>query len=258
MSLKNTVAVITGGGSGLGAGIGERFAYESAKVVLLDIQKELLEKETEKIISSGYHCSWIETNVTNKESVLSAFEKIKTEYGRIDVLINCAGISRIIPFLECGEDVWDLTMDVNVKGMFFTAQAAAPMFMDQKSGVIINFSSQSGKVGTSSYQAYCASKAGVIGLTQSLAIELAPYQVRVNSICPGVVITPMWDKQVDDYAAKRNLKREEVMPYFASKIPLGRIGTIKDVANLAVFLASDESSYITGQAINVSGGQVMF
>ena len=119
-------------------------------------------------------------------------------------------------------------------------------------------SSQSGKIGAASYQAYCSSKAGIIGLTQSLAVELAPYGIRVNSICPGVVLTPLWDKQMEDYANKRNLKPEEVMPYFAGKIPLGRIGKIEDVANLAIFLASDKASYITGQAINVSGGSVMF
>jgi len=129
--------------------------------------------------------------------------------------------------------------------------------LSHQGGVIINMSSQSGKVGNSHYAAYCASKFGIIGLTQSLAVEFAAQGIRVNAICPGVVPTPMWDTQIEDYARKRGLKPEEVMSYFESKIPMGRIGTAKDVAHAALFLASDEADYITGQALNVSGGSVM-
>ena len=129
--------------------------------------------------------------------------------------------------------------------------------LPHRKGVILNMSSQSGKVGNSHYAAYCASKFGVIGLTQSLALEFAQSGIRVNALCPGVVFTPLWDKMLPDYAAKRNMKPEEVRPYLESKIPLGRLCTPEDVAQTAVFLASDDSSYLTGQALNLSGGSVM-
>ena len=118
-------------------------------------------------------------------------------------------------------------------------------------------SSQSGKVGASQYQAYCASKFGIIGLVQSTAIEFAKSGIRVNAICPGVIQTPLWDMQIDNYAKKRNIKPEEVMPYFKSKIPMGRLGMLQDVVNTTFFLASDDSAYLTGQSINVAGGQIM-
>ena len=127
----------------------------------------------------------------------------------------------------------------------------------QGSGSIINMASQSGKQGNAQYAAYCASKFGIVGLTQSLAIEFAPQKIRVNALCPGVVMTPLWKDMLGDYAKKRNLKDEEVIPYMESKIPLGRLATESDVSAAAVFLASEDSSYLTGQSINVSGGIIM-
>jgi sorbitol-6-phosphate 2-dehydrogenase len=124
-------------------------------------------------------------------------------------------------------------------------------------GAVLNISSQSGKVGNSQYTAYCASKFGIIGLTQSLAVEFAGDGIRINALCPGIVMTPLWDQMLGDYARKRNLQPEEVRPYLERRIPMGRLCTPEDVARTAVFLASDESGYLTGQAINVSGGMVM-
>jgi NAD(P)-dependent dehydrogenase (short-subunit alcohol dehydrogenase family) len=256
--MKGKCVLITGGGSGIGEGLGKAFACEGANVVFVDLNPDVIDIAASIETGKGNKCAGFIADVAKKADVRAAVASAEKEFDHVDILVNCAGISRIIPFLECGEEIWDLTLDVNLKGMFFLAQAAAPGMIKNKSGVIINMSSQSGKIGTSSYQAYCASKAGVIGLTQSLAVELAPYGIRVNSICPGVVLTPMWDKQTADYAKKRNMDPENVMSYFANKIPLGRIGTIEDIANLALFLASDKASYITGQAINVSGGSVMF
>ncbi len=259
MKFEGMVAVITGGGSGIGAGIGKAFAQEGANVAFLDINSEGVCRSAAE--AEAFHknrCLAIVTDVTGKASVERAFDEIDAAFGRIDILVNCAGISKIVPFFECDEKTWDMTLDVNLKGMFLCSQSAATRMVAQNSGIIINLSSQSGKAGTSSYQAYCASKAGVIGLTQSLAIELAKSSIRVNSICPGVVYTPMWDSQIKDYAKKRSMQPDQVMPYFESKIPLGRIGTIEDIAKLAIFLSSEDSSYITGQAINVSGGQIMY
>jgi NAD(P)-dependent dehydrogenase (short-subunit alcohol dehydrogenase family) len=159
--------------------------------------------------------------------------------------------------LECTEEIWDKTIDINLKGTFLCMQSAARIMDRQKSGSIVCMSSQSGKVGGSQYQAYCASKFGVIGLVQSAAMEFAKSGIRINAVCPGVVITPMWDKQTEAYAKKRGIKPEEVMPYFESKIPMGRIGTLEEVVSVTEFLASNDSSYLTGQSINVSGGHVM-
>ena len=156
-----------------------------------------------------------------------------------------------------GEQIWDQTLEVNLKGAFLGCQAAIRRMAPRQAGVIINMSSQSGKVGNSHYAAYCASKFGIIGLTQSLAVEFAAQGIRVNAICPGVVPTPMWDTQIEDYAHKRDLKPEEVMSHFESNIPMGRIGKAEDIAQAALFLASDEADYITGQALNVSGGAVL-
>ena len=129
--------------------------------------------------------------------------------------------------------------------------------LPRKQGIIINMSSQSGKSGNSHYAAYCASKFGIIGLTQSLALEFASEGIRVNAICPGVVLTPLWDEMITDYAKKREMKIEAVKPYLESKIPMGRLCEEKNIADMACFLASDQAAYVTGQSINVSGGAIM-
>jgi sorbitol-6-phosphate 2-dehydrogenase len=159
--------------------------------------------------------------------------------------------------LECTDDLWDLVLRVNLKGTFIGCQTALRHMLPRKSGVILNMSSQSGKVGNSQYAAYCASKFGIIGLTQSLAIEFARDGIRVNAICPGVVFTALWDEQIEDYARKREMRVEDVRPYLEQRIPVGRLCTPEDVGRSAVFLASDDAAYITGQAINLSGGSVM-
>jgi sorbitol-6-phosphate 2-dehydrogenase len=177
--------------------------------------------------------------------------------GPIDIWVNNAGVAFIVPFLDSGEELWDETLRINLKGAFIGCEAAIRRMLRRRRGVVLNMSSQSGKVGNGSYTAYCASKFGIIGLTQSLAVEFARDGIRVNALCPGVVMTPLWEQMLDDYARKRNLKPEEVRPYLKRKIPMGRLCTPEDVARTAVFLASDESDYLTGQAINVSGGTVM-
>jgi sorbitol-6-phosphate 2-dehydrogenase len=153
--------------------------------------------------------------------------------------------------------LWEQTLRINLKGAFIGCQAAIRRMLPRRQGVVLNMSSQSGKVGNSQYTAYCASKFGIIGLTQSLAVEFAGAGIRVNALCPGIVMTPLWDQMLGDYARKRKLKPEEVRPYLEKRIPLGRLCTPEDVARTAVFLASDESDYLTGEALNVSGGMVM-
>jgi sorbitol-6-phosphate 2-dehydrogenase len=197
-------------------------------------------------------------DVADRATVEAAADEIASRWGPADIWVNNAGISRIIPFLECSDELWDLTLRVNLTGTFIGCQVALRQMLPRRRGVILNMSSQSGKAGNSHYAAYCASKFGIIGLTQSLALEFAADGIRVNALCPGVVFTSLWDEQhVGAYGRKRGLQAEEVRPYLESKIPLGRLCTPEDVAQTAVFLASDAAAYITGQAINVSGGSIM-
>lgn len=257
MTFKDKVVVVTGGGGGIGAAICREFANVGAKVAITDVREKEAQSVAEEILKNGGLAEAYAMDVTKKADVDETSMKIAQDLGTADIWVNCAGISKILPFLDHTEELWDLTLNINLKGTFLCCQAAIRQMLPKKRGVIINMSSQSGQVGTSHFQAYCASKFGVIGLTQSLAVEFAREGIRVNAICPGVVWTPMWDSQVADYAKKRNMKPEEVKPYFESKIPMGRLALEKDVARMALFLASEDAGYLTGQSLNVSGGTIM-
>lgn len=258
MKFRNKKVAVTGAASGIGGAIAKAFARQGADVAFMDVnQAEVQKMATVANGQYGTKCMALVTDVSDKQSVCAAFEKIEDEYGGLDIFVNCAGISVIVPMLDCTEEIWDKTIDVNLKGAFLCMQSALRIMRKQKRGSIICMSSQSGRLGASLYQAYCASKFGVIGLVQSAALEFAKEGIRVNAVCPGVVATPMWEKQTESYAKKRNLKPDEVMPYFESKIPMGRLGELEDIVNVTFFLAGEESSYLTGQSINVSGGQIM-
>lgn len=257
MRLEDRVAVITGGGSGIGAELCRAFAAEGAKVAVTDLRPEAAEHIAQEIESSGGRATAMALDVSDEKSVEVVADRVEASLGQIAIWVNNAGVSFVTPFLDCSEELWNFTVDINLKGAFLGCKAAIRRMLPYKRGVIINMSSQSGKVGNSHYAAYCASKFGIIGLTQSLAMEFAGDGIRVNAICPGVVFTPLWDQMIEDYARKRNMKPDDVQPYLESKIPLGRLCTPQDVAQTATFLASDDSSYMTGQSINVSGGTVM-
>jgi len=257
MRLANRVAVVTGGGSGIGAEICRAFAREGALVAVTDLRQEAAQQVAEEIRGAkGQALAW-DFDVSDRTAVENVADEIEQHLGPLDVWVNNAGISRVVPFLECTDDMWDLVLRVNLKGTFVGCQAAIRRMLPQKRGVILNMSSQSGKMGNSQYTAYCASKFGVIGLTQSLAREFARQGIRVNALCPGIVFTPLWDEQLEDYAHKRSIRPEEVRSYLEERIPIGRLCAPEEVAQTAVFLASDDAAYITGQAINITGGSVM-
>jgi NAD(P)-dependent dehydrogenase (short-subunit alcohol dehydrogenase family) len=255
--LGGRVAAVTGGAGGLGAAICRAFADEGAAVAVCDAKLDAARAVAEEITTAGGKAGAWGFDVTDKSAVEQAAESIEDSLGPLEIWVNNAGISIIVPFLDCPEKVWDQTLAVNLKGAYLGCQAAIRRMLRRGRGSIINMSSQSGKTGNSHYAAYCASKFGVIGLTQSTAVEFASSGIRVNAICPGVVFTALWDGMIDDYAAKRNMRRDEVKPYLESKVPMGRLCSPKDVARTAVFLASDESAYVTGQALNLTGGGVM-
>jgi NAD(P)-dependent dehydrogenase (short-subunit alcohol dehydrogenase family) len=257
--LENKVAVVTGGGGGIGAAICRAFADEGARVAVTDLRPEAAELVAAEIRATGAQAgAWSKVDVAERATVERAADEIASRFGAIDIWVNNAGISRVVPFMECTDDLWDTILRINLKGTFIGCQVALRQMLPHQRGVILNMSSQSGKVGNSHYAAYCASKFGIIGLTQSLALEFARDGIRVNALCPGVTWTGLWDDQhTSAYGLKRDLKPAEVRPYLESKVPLGRLCTPEDVAQTAVFLASDAASYITGQAINVSGGNIM-
>ena len=257
MRFKEKVVVITGGGGGIGSALCHGFAAEGATVAVADVNLGAAQKVAAEISRSAGKAKAWGFDVSNRLAVEKAADEVETELGPLSVWINNAAISHIVPFLECSEELWDLTLQINLKGTFLGCQVAIRRMLPRRQGVILNMSSQSGKVGNSHYAAYCASKFGIIGLTQSLAVEFAGEGIRLNALCPGVVMTPLWDKMVGDYARKRNLKPEKVPRYLESKVPMGRLCTPEDVTRAAIFLASDEAAYITGQALNLSGGTVM-
>ncbi|NPV80341.1 MAG: sorbitol-6-phosphate dehydrogenase [Firmicutes bacterium] len=251
------VAIITGAGQGIGKGIAMRFAREGAKVVVNDIELARATSVAQEIESLGQQAMAIKANVSESAEVRQMVEAVEERFGQIDILVNNAGICKPAFITDLSEEIWDQTIAINLKGTFLCSKTVAEVMIRQRHGRIINMSSKSGKQGGLWLAAYSASKFGIIGLTQSLAMDLAPYGITVNAVCPGVVFTPLWDDLAKAYAKKLKLPEEKVRPYYVEKIPLGRECTPDDVANVVAFLASDEASYLTGQAINVAGGQEM-
>lgn len=254
--LDDKVTVITGGGSGMGAAMAKEFAKRGAKVAIFDLKEEKSQKVVDEIQAFGGTASFYKTDVTVKAQIDENTCKVSEEYGRINSWINSAGFSKMAPFLDSSEELWDLTINVNLKATFLCCQAAVREMLGH-GGTIINMSSLSGKKPSSWQTIYCASKYGVQGLSQSIAKEFADEGIRVNTICPGIVPTEMWEKLKYEYAKKRNLDPEEVLPYFKKNIPMHKLVDLKNVTDAAVFLTTDSSSYLTGQSINLVGGELM-
>jgi len=247
MRLKEKTAIITGAASGLGRSMALALAREGAEITVWDLHRDGAEETRRKIEALGRSASASVVNVADGKAVQSAVDRVFKEWGRIDILINNAGICLVSAIEEISEADWDRVMNVNLKGTFLCCRAVMPVMKRQRSGKIINLGSISGKVGGIAAGAhYSASKAGVMCFTKSLARELAPFGINVNAIAPGVIETDM----------TRRLSRGKWDDYL-SGIPLGRIGQAEEVAGVAVFLASSEAGYLTGEIIDVNGGQLM-
>jgi len=259
MRLANKVAIVTGAGQGLGEAIALRLAKEGCSVAIVDINLPAAEKVAQRIREMKRACLAVKTDVTRAEEVKLMVEETVKKFGHLDILVSNAGILKSYELTEFPEEDWRRVIEVNLIGYFLTAKAAAKVKKKKKSGVIIQINSKSGKKGSLWNSAYAASKFGGIGLTQSIALDLAPYGIRVNAVCPGNLLdSPLWVHSLyDQYARKWGISREKVRKRYESRVPLGRGCQYEDVANVVVFLASDEASYMTGQAINVTGGEEM-
>jgi sorbitol-6-phosphate 2-dehydrogenase len=258
-TLQDKIAIITGGGQGLGEALAYRLADEGAHVVVADINEPNAQKVAAAIAAKGRRSLAVRVDVTKEDQVESLVAQTVAAFGRLDILVANAGILKAFEVTEFPADAWRLVIEVNLTGYFLCARAAAKVMKEQKSGVIIQINSKSGKKGSFKNAAYAASKFGGIGLTQSIALDLAPHGVRVNAVCPGNLLdSPLWvDSLYDQYSKRLGISKEEVRQRYLDQVPLGRGCTYEDVANVMVFLASDQASYMTGQAINVTGGQEM-
>lgn len=254
MLLKEKVAIVTGGARGIGEGIGLAFAKEGASVVIADVLKPRAEKVSERIRSMGRKSLVFELDVRREEEALSMVSAVKEEFGKIDILVNNAGVWYVGPLVETLVEDWDRVMDINAKGVFICAKSVAKLMMKQRAGTIVNIASRVGKRGERYNGPYSASKAAVLRLTEVLALELAPYNIRVNAICPGVVDTEMEREAIKVFSRHHRLSPDDFQKQVLSQILVGRMATPEDIAGVAVFLASDDASYMTGVAIDVTGG----
>lgn len=252
MRFQGKVAIVTGGSKGLGKAIAKQLAHEGASVVINGRDMNALEEATQEIRREGGQITAIQADVSKSEDVKAMIDKVIEDYDRIDILINNAAVfAESVRIMDLEEEEWDRVMTTNLKGVFLCAKAVIKHMVKQKSGKIVNMTSFTGKTGRVVYSTfggptkahYCASKAGIISLTKSLAYELAPYNINVNGVAAGSVAPEGTPEE----------KKEMIIPL----VPLGRMGTSEDVSASALFLASAESSFITGEIIDVNGGTLM-
>jgi len=242
---EGKVVVVTGGGSGMGKTTCKKFAEEGAKVAIVDIDMKRAEKTKEEIETEGREAIAIKCDVSNAMDVKKMVEQVLNKYGKIDILVNCVGIlGQVGPVWETSEENWDKVMSVNLKGMFLVCKEVVPHMIQRKEGKIINISSVAGKDPNPNMVAYDASKAGVIGFTRALALEVAPYNINVNCVVPGITQTPFLGEMSEEEKEK-----------LASKVPLGRLAKPEEIAEVILFLASEKASFVTGAAWNVTGGR---
>ncbi len=259
-SLKDRVALVTGGAQGLGEAICHRLAHEGAQVMVADLNLDGAEKVAADIrAKTGGPAMAVPVDVSQEDQVAAMVQRTVDEFGRLDILVSNAAILIAETLDEFPAAKWQAVINVNLVGYFLSAKHAVRVMKAQKSGVIIQVNSKSGKKGSYKNSAYAASKFGGIGFTQSIALELAEYGVRVNAVCPGNLLdSPLWvDSLYQQYATKWGITEKEVRQKYIDQVPMKRGCTYNDVTNVIVFLASDQASYMTGQAINVTGGQEM-
>ena len=261
MNVSGKVALVTGGGRGIGRGISLVLAGNGADVAVADLDPTNAEAVAQEVTATGRQSMAVSVDVRDQASVGTMVQQVLERFGRVDVLVNNAGVIGAAGWEDRerpSEEDWDFIFDVNVKGIARVTDAVAPHMKERRYGKIVNIASIAGRTGSERNTPYNVSKAGVISLTQGQALEMAPYSINVNAICPGLLWTPMWGRILSRGAMTPNpegkTQRELFEERVQSSIPLGREQTPEDIGNLVAFLASDYSKNITGQAINVSGG----
>jgi len=255
--LEDKIVLITGAGSGIGRETAYAFGREQAQLILLDKSESGLQMTLDGLKTLGRTARILTADVTNEQQVRQAVETVIAEFRQIDILVNCAGVSTMQWSWEITEEEWDLNMDVNAKGCWLVCKHVLPHMIAQKHGRIVNTASMAGKAGAPLLAHYCASKYAVIGLTESIAKEVAPYGITVNAVCPGYVKTPMQDREVIWEAKLRGIEDpEQVRREYISLTPLGRLSVPSAIAKSILFLSSDQAEFMTGESIKVSGGQL--
>jgi NAD(P)-dependent dehydrogenase (short-subunit alcohol dehydrogenase family) len=257
--LQNKIAIVTGSGGGLGKAMITRFAHEGATAIVSDINQQSVDAVVRELTAAGKTAVGYKIDVTQPAQLSEFMAAVAAKFGRIDILVNNAGVQRNKPFLQMSNDDWDYVVDVDLKGVFFCIQAVAEIMMKQHYGKIINISSSMGTgtgavipggVTAAGYAIYAAAKAGVNQLTKTMARELGPHGININAIAAGNLGKPMPD------SSQTNTERERHIEFKKSLTVMRRSGTLDDIANAAVFLASDESSFISGHILHVDGGRM--
>lgn len=256
-NLDAKITVITGAASGIGRETTKAFARENVQLVLMDKNLEGLKDTVEMLGKIQYEPLIISMDITKEQEVKHAVDQAIEKFGKIDILVNCAGVSTMQWSWNLTEEEWDFNMDVNAKGCWLICKHVVPHMMKEKSGRIVLTASMGGKQGAPLLAHYCASKFAVIGLCESIAKEVAPYHITVNAVCPGYVKTPMQDREVQWEAKLRGIDDpEKVREEYITLTPLGRLSVPDDIAKGILFLASDQAAFMTGETVKISGGQL--
>jgi NAD(P)-dependent dehydrogenase (short-subunit alcohol dehydrogenase family) len=258
MRFKDHTAVITGGAQGLGESFARRFASEGAHVVIIDLQCDKCE-HTAAILHNEYGVQTmaLSISVSDHDAMQAAVADMIRTFGRIDIWVNNAGMYRGTPMEHISMQEWQMMLDVNYTGVFVCTKAVAPVLKQQRSGRIINMSSIAGRTGFKNSLAYCSNKAAVIGITRASAMDLAPYGVTVNAVCPGSILTDMLRKVDAEICRNEGWPTGTHLVNKANEIPMQRLGTPEEVAGVVAFLASRDAAYVTGQTIEVDGGEII-
>ncbi len=256
-NLDDKTTIITGAASGIGRETALAFGREHARLALLDKSMEGLNETARLLREMGSEPLLVQFDITKEQEVKEAVAKVMEDFGHIDILVNCAGVSTMQWSWNLTEEEWDFNMDVNAKGCWLICKYVLPHMIEKKAGRVVLTASMGGKQGAPLLAHYCASKFAVIGLTESIAKEVAPYGITVNAVCPGYVKTPMQDREVVWEAHLRGIDDpEKVREEYITLTPLGRLSVPSDIAKGILFLASDQAEFMTGETVKISGGQL--